>query len=96
VKGARLTRKQPIELGYLEKFPSQKKALQREWDLKHTSPYNQKDHKLGLIKEFQQANQEWLAELNQTIQEQYSFLESFVKILKKVEREMSSRLVNNK
>jgi predicted GIY-YIG superfamily endonuclease len=28
-KGARITRKQPIELVYLEKFPSQKLVMQR-------------------------------------------------------------------
>ena len=48
IRGARLTRKQQIELVYLEKFVTQKEAMKREWEFKHSSPLNQKKNKLVL------------------------------------------------
>ena len=91
-KGAQITRKQPIELVYLEKFSSRKQALKREWDFKHTSPLNQKTHKLALIKEFQSINADILSDLNTTFEEHNIFLESMIVSLKKIEKEMNSRL----
>lgn len=92
VKGARLTRKQVIELVYLEKFSSRKQALKREWDFKHTSPLNQKTTKLRLIKEFQDKNGDILEDLNTTFEEHNQFLESMINSMKKIEKEMTTRV----
>ncbi len=91
-KGARLTRKQPIELVYLEIFSSRKQALKREWDFKHTSPLNQKSTKLSMVKEFQRKNTNLLSDLNALFEEHNQFLESMIKNLKTIEKEMISRL----
>ncbi|PWI48614.1 hypothetical protein CEE45_06105 [Candidatus Heimdallarchaeota archaeon B3_Heim] len=92
VKGARITRKQPIELVYLEKFSSRKLALKREWDFKHTSPINQKPNKLSLIKEFQTKNADILKDLNTTFEEHYQFLETLTIEIKKIEKGFERRL----
>ena len=92
VKGARLTRKQPIELVYLEKFSSRKQALRREWDFKHKTPFNQKDYKLTLIKEFLQSNGDLLQELNEKLNIHYEFLRSMITTLSGIEKEMSLRM----
>ncbi|MHA2106477.1 MAG: GIY-YIG nuclease family protein [Candidatus Hodarchaeales archaeon] len=93
-KGARITRKQPIELVYLEKYSSRKLALKREWDFKHTNPLNQKAHKVSLIREFQRTNTDILKEINATFEEHNQFLESMIASLKKIEKEMDSRLLS--
>ncbi|MHA1978263.1 MAG: GIY-YIG nuclease family protein [Candidatus Hodarchaeales archaeon] len=92
VKGARITRKQAIELAYLERFSSRKQALKREWDFKHTSPLNQKKNKLSLIREFQKNNADILENLNTTFEEHNHFLESMITSLKKIEKEMKTRV----
>jgi putative endonuclease len=91
-KGARFTRKQPIELVYLESYSSRKQALKREWDFKHASPLNQKSTKLSLIKEFQMKHSNLLSDLNTLFEEHNQFLESMIKNLKTIEKEMISRL----
>ncbi len=91
-KGARITRKQPIELVYLERFASRKLALKREWDFKHTSPLNQKVTKISLIKQFQESNADILSDLNDTFEQHNQFLESMISSLKNIEKEMSSRV----
>jgi predicted GIY-YIG superfamily endonuclease len=85
-KGARLTRKQPLELVYLEQFKSRKKALQREWQLKHESPYNQKKHKLKLIEDFNSNYGHILLELNEKLVEHFKFLTTLIKTMKSVEK----------
>ncbi len=92
VKGARLTRKQPIELVYLEKFSSRKQALRREWEFKHKTPFNQKDYKLTLIKEFHQSYGDLLKELNEKLTTHYEFLHSMITTLSWIEKEMSLRI----
>ena len=74
VKGARLTRNQPIELAYLESFNSRAKAMQRERQLKHEAPFNQKREKLKLINDFKKTSHEYLICINNMIEEYYSFL----------------------
>ena len=91
-KGARLTRKQPIELVYLEKFTSRKQALRREWEFKHKSPFNQKDYKLALIKEFLQSNSEIIKELNDKLMTHFDFLESMIKTINHVEKELKLKI----
>ena len=92
VKGARLTRKQPIELVYLEQFTSRKQALQREWEFKHKTPYNQKEYKLSLIREFQESNGDLLNEINGKLATHYEFLQSIVTTFNLFEKEMASRI----
>jgi len=87
IKGARLTRKQPIELVYLEKFSSQKKAMQREWEFKHTSPINQKKNKLALIKQFQEHQEFLLSKINNQLQDYHEFLEGVIEVLTTAEKE---------
>ncbi|MFX1285694.1 MAG: GIY-YIG nuclease family protein [Promethearchaeota archaeon] len=89
-KGARLTRRQPIELVYLEKYSSRKNAMKREYQLKHESPFNQKKHKLMLIREFKLKNGQILQELNNKLIEHFEFLASLIKMMKSVEK----RLIN--
>ena len=89
-KGARMTRRQPIELVYLEQYAARKKATQREWQLKHESPYNQKKYKLKLIEEFQSKYGHVLQELNVKLDEHFEFLEILIKTMKNVEK----RLIN--
>ncbi len=91
-KGARLTRKQPIELVYLEQYPSQKKAMQREWQLKHESPFNQKKHKLKLIEEFHLKYGHLIRGLNEKLVEHFEFLATFTKTMKGVEKELITKL----
>lgn len=85
-KGARLTRRQPIELVYLEQYKSRKKALQREWQLKHESPFNQKKHKLKLIEEFHSKYGHILLKLNTKLVEHFEFLTTLIKTMKSVEK----------
>lgn len=92
IKGARLTRKQPIELVYLEKFSSQKKAMKREWDFKHTSPLNQKKSKLALIKQFQEHREELLNKINTQLDEYDRSLEGVVEILTSTEKELKDQI----
>lgn len=87
-KGARITRKQQIELVYLEKFKSQKKAIQREYQLKHESPYNQKKHKIMLIKEFESIHGQIFEEINNLFTEQFKFLVNWQKRLENVEKQL--------
>jgi predicted GIY-YIG superfamily endonuclease len=94
-KGARLTRRQPIELVYLEKFSSQKFAMQREWQLKHENPHNQKNTKLKLIEEFQTNYGQILQELNDKLREHFEFLESITRIMKSTEKELINKLRND-
>ena len=94
-KGARLTRKQPIELVYLEKFPSQQLAMKREWQLKHENPFNQKKSKLALIEEFQKNYGHILEELNNKLGEHFAFLEEITKSMKNTEKELIKSLNNN-
>ena len=91
IKGARLTRKQPIELVYLEKFSSQKKAIQREWEFKHTSPLNQKKNKLALIKQFQEYQGELLNKINSQMQEYHEFLKDIIEVLTSAEKEFNNQ-----
>lgn len=85
-KGARITRRQPIELVYLEKFPSQKLAMKREWQLKHESPYNQKTEKLKLIDEFKKNYGHYLSEMNVKLSEHFEFLDHMIKVMKNTEK----------
>ena len=89
-KGARMTRRQPIELVYLEQHTSRKKAMQREWQLKHESPFNQKKYKLKLIEAFQSKYSHFFQELNAKLVEHFEFLEILIKTMKNVEK----RLIN--
>ena len=91
-KGAKLTRKQPIELVYLEYFTSRKKGLQREWQLKHESPYNQKKEKLKLIDEFCSKNGHILQELNIKLVEHFEFLANLKKTMKSVEKRLIRKI----
>ena len=91
IKGARLTRKQPIELVFLEKFSSQKKAMRREWEFKHTSPLNQKKNKLALIKQFQEHNGELLNKINSQMKEYHGFLEEVIEVLTSAEKEFNNQ-----
>jgi predicted GIY-YIG superfamily endonuclease len=91
-KGARLTRKQPIELVYLEKYHSRKKALQRERQFKKQSPYNQKKHKLTLIKEFQMKYGHFLNEINEKLVKHFEFLNTLIKAMNDAEKELSKTL----
>ncbi|MFX0084099.1 MAG: GIY-YIG nuclease family protein [Candidatus Hodarchaeota archaeon] len=92
IKGSRLTRRQPIELVYVEKFSSRKLARQREWQLKHENPYNQKTSKLKLIEEFQTNYGQILEELNDKLWEHFEFLESIARIMKTTEKELINKL----
>ncbi|MFX0204951.1 MAG: GIY-YIG nuclease family protein [Candidatus Hodarchaeota archaeon] len=87
-KGARITLKQQIELVYLEKFESQKKAIQREYQLKHESPYNQKKHKLMLIKEFESIHGQIFEEINNLFAKQFKFQATWTKTLENVEKKL--------
>jgi predicted GIY-YIG superfamily endonuclease len=91
-KGARLTRKQPIELVYLEKYHSRKEALQRERQFKKQSPYNQKKHKLTLIKEFQMKNGHLLNEINEKLTKHFEFLNTLIEAMNEVEKELKKTL----
>ena len=92
VKGARLTRKQPIELVYVEKFSTQKQAMKREWDFKHKSPLNQKKYKLELIKEFQATHRNILNKLNQQFLNHYAYLETLIDTINKFEKELIAKV----
>ena len=92
VKGARLTRKQPIELVYLEKYSSHKKAMKREWEFKHKSPLNQKKSKLALIKKFQKDQKELLNTINEQLQKYHEFLEGAIGILTSTEKKLKDQL----
>ena len=91
-KGARLTRKQPIELVYLEQYPSQKKAMHRERQLKHESPFNQKKYKLKLIEEFHTQYGHLVDGLNEKLVEHFEFLDNFAKTIKIVEKELITQI----
>ncbi|UCG03419.1 MAG: GIY-YIG nuclease family protein [Candidatus Heimdallarchaeota archaeon] len=91
-KGARITRKQPIELVYLEKFTSQKKAIQREFQLKHESPFNQKKHKLNLIKEFKVEHGQIFKEINNLLAEHFKFLANTAKTLENCEKKLMNEI----
>ncbi|MFX0150421.1 MAG: GIY-YIG nuclease family protein [Candidatus Hodarchaeota archaeon] len=91
-KGARLTRKQPIELVYLEKFQSRKKAIQREKQFKKQNPYNQKKYKLVLIREFQKEYGPILKEINEKLFEYFAFLNILIKSMIATEKELKEKL----
>lgn len=91
-KGARITRKQPIELAYLERYESRHKALQREFQLKHKSPFNQKKHKLMLVKEFESKHRQILQEINDTLAEQFKFLTGLLKSLENSEKSLKEEI----
>ncbi|MHA1970103.1 MAG: GIY-YIG nuclease family protein [Candidatus Hodarchaeales archaeon] len=91
-KGARITRRQPIEVVYLEKLPSQKLAMQREWQLKHESPYNQKTTKLRLIDDFNKKFGHLLSELNIKLSEHFEFLDHLIKVMKNTEKEIVNEM----
>ncbi len=93
-KGARLTRRQSIELVYLEQYKSRKKALQREWQLKHESPFNQKKHKLKLIEDFDSKFGHILLELNKKLVEHFEFLTTIIKTMKSVEKRIAGEMKN--
>ncbi len=88
-KGARFTRRQPIELVYLERYTSRKKAMQREYQLKHENPFNQKKHKLMLIERFRLRHSQILQELNNKLAEHFEFLAILIKMMKKVEKQLN-------
>ncbi|MFX0181897.1 MAG: GIY-YIG nuclease family protein [Candidatus Hodarchaeota archaeon] len=92
IKGARLTRKQPIELVYLEKHQNRQNAIQRERQFKKQSPYNQKKHKLTLIKEFQMKNGHLLNEINEILIKHFEFLDILIKTMNGVEKEFDKTL----
>lgn len=94
-KGARITRRQPIELVYLEKFPSQKSAMQRERQLKRESPYNQKTTKLKLIDEFSKNYGHVLSELNIKLSKHFEFLNHLIKVMKNTEKELITEMKND-
>ncbi|MFX1535901.1 MAG: GIY-YIG nuclease family protein [Promethearchaeota archaeon] len=89
-KGAQITRKQQIELVYLEKFASQKKAIQREYQLKHQSPFNQKEHKNMLIKKFELAHGQIFEEINKLLAEQFKFLKNWINALESIEKRLKN------
>ncbi len=91
-KGARITRKQPIELVYLENYTSQKRAMQREYQLKHESPFNQKKHKLMLIKESESEYGHMFQEINNLLTEHFKFLSGLVKTLENVEKRLKQEI----
>ena len=91
-KGARITRKQQIELVYLENYVSQKKAMQREYQLKHESPFNQKKHKLMLIKEFESERGQMFQGINNQLAEHFKFLSGLVKTLDNVEKKLKQEI----
>ncbi len=85
-KGARMTRKQPIELVYLEYFPTRKQAIKRERQLKKVSPFNQKKYKLELISKFQTKFGEFLQGTNEKLSEYFDFLDSLVQTMSNLEK----------
>ena len=95
IKGARLTRKQPIELVFLEKYTTQKEAMKREWEFKHSSPLNQKKNKLALIKNFQNDQKELLTKINSQMHEYHEFLEGVIEILTSTEKELNDQIENS-
>ncbi|MHA2226158.1 MAG: GIY-YIG nuclease family protein [Candidatus Hodarchaeales archaeon] len=94
-KGARLTRNQPVELVYLEAHSSRKKALQRERQLKHQSPHNQKKSKLKMIEEFHSSYGDIIQELNQKLHEYFEFLEILGKVMNLSQKELQSKIKIN-
>lgn len=91
-KGARLTRKQPIQLAFLEYHKSRKKAIRRERQLKRESPYNQKKHKMTLIKEFSSEYGHLLEKINNKLTEHFEFLNSLIKTMREVQIEFITKL----
>ncbi|UCE14338.1 MAG: GIY-YIG nuclease family protein [Candidatus Heimdallarchaeota archaeon] len=91
-KGAHLTRKQPIELVFLEFYKSRRKAIHRERQLKYESPYNQKKHKLNLIRDFSSEYGPLLAKVNSKLTEHFEFLNSFIKTMEEVQNEFITKL----
>ena len=91
-KGARLTRRQPIELVYLERYSSRKKAMRREYQLKHENPFNQKKHKQALIEEFKLNHGQILQELNHKLTEHFEFLTTLIKKMKSVETQLINEI----
>lgn len=94
IKGAKMTRKQPIEFVYAESYPTQKKAMQREKQLKHIHPYNKKDYKLKLIMQFQENNDEFIRSINDKLIEYFKFQKDFIQDLKNLESILSVHLDN--
>ncbi len=90
-KGARLTRNQPIEFVYAEKFPNQKKAMQRERQLKHEAPFNKKEYKLRLIRQFKEVNLDKIEGVNMKLTEYFEFQKEFVRDLKGLEKILSAQ-----
>ena len=93
-KGARMTRKQQIELVYLEKFFSRKKALQREREYKKKSPFNQKKYKIKLIKEFQSNYGSFLERLNKQLAEHHQLMNDLTKTVNYLESNLPI-IINN-
>ena len=94
-KGARLTRNQPVELVYLEPHSSRKKAMQRERQLKHQSPLNQKKSKLKMIEEFHSVYGDIFEELNEKLNEYFEFLEILRKTMNLSQKELQSKIKIN-
>ena len=95
IKGAKFTRKQPIELARVEIYDRQKEALQREWQLKHKNPMNQKINKLRLINEFKAKYPDELLKINKYLKDYYFYLNRLNKIMSEEEKTLIAALKRN-
>ena len=94
-KGAKITKKQPIELARVEMYDKKKEALQREWQLKHKSPMNQKNNKLRLINEFKEKYPSELQKINNYLKDYYEYLNLIGKNLLNEEKKLIVALKRN-
>ncbi|WP_455141161.1 GIY-YIG nuclease family protein [Candidatus Hodarchaeum mangrovi] len=95
IKGAKFTRKQPIELARVEIYDIQKEALQREWQLKHKSPMNQKFNKLRLINKFKEKYPSELLKINNYLKDYYEYLNLISRNLLNEEANLLATLKRN-
>jgi predicted GIY-YIG superfamily endonuclease len=87
-KGARRTRGQVLKLARVEKYPSYRKAAQREYALKHDSFLKQKTTRLTLIQEFQEQNEEKLTQVNQLLEQLFTVVNNINQRAKKIGKEL--------
>ena len=88
-KGARRTRGQVLRLARVEKYPNYRKAVQREYALKHDPVLKQKTTRLALIQEFHAQNGEWLTQINHLFEKLFTIIENINQMFKKMGKEMS-------
>ncbi|MHA1975111.1 MAG: GIY-YIG nuclease family protein [Candidatus Hodarchaeales archaeon] len=91
-KGAKFTHKQIIEVGRLEIYKNKREAMQREWLLKHKSPFNQRSYKLDLILEFKSQFDNIIKNINQHLEEYFIFTNELVKSLNKTEKAIIDKM----